>query len=72
MPTMDVAKVMPNAIAYNDRPSRARATVGIAVVTAIASNATCAISINEPIVSARHLGAKMLTLDAWASKVGQF
>jgi hypothetical protein len=46
IPTTPLASGAANARAYRSSPSRSRATVGITVVTAIASKATNAIRAN--------------------------
>ena len=59
MPTTLVARVTPNASAYRGRPSRARATVGIAAATAMASKATSATSDTMPNVVERKRGDRI-------------
>ncbi|GAB3854127.1 hypothetical protein GCM10029963_46610 [Micromonospora andamanensis] len=55
--TTPAAKGPPNAIPYSARPSSARATVGMAVPTANASNASNETSATLPTVIARSRGA---------------
>ena len=52
IPTTPLAKGAAKESAYSAKPSRSRATLGITVVTAIASKATNAISPNMPTVVA--------------------
>ena len=56
MPITPLASGAAKLRAYRSAPSRSRATVGITVVTAIASNATKPISAHMPIVMAAYVG----------------
>ena len=58
IPTMLAARVAENVAEYHARPSRSALTVGMIVVTAIASKAMRKIRLTMPTVAQRYAGAR--------------
>ena len=58
IPTMLAARVAENVAEYQERPSRSALTVGMIVVTAIASNANRKIRLTIPTVAQRYGAAR--------------
>ncbi len=71
MPTTPLASGAAKASAYSPTPSSSRATVGMIVVTAVASKATKAQSANMPIVVATYVGdSRRGWVSGWACSGG--